>query len=215
MAKAPPCFDFYYNDWIGGTRHLSLEEKACYLELLIYQWQNGHIPREPLQRMELCGITDVGSWERIWRHLEDKFECLGTHENTPLLGNARMDADRDKCIRRWKSNVENGKKGGRPKSKPNGSISVNPNKTISEGGRGKDLRKKKTVFDPPTSKEVRGFCDEFDLEVDADEFVDFYQQAGWKLANGNPMKDWRAAVRNWNRRKQRNTLDNDSRIVYD
>ena len=31
--------------------------------------------------------------------------------------------------------------------------------------------------------------------------MDYYAAQGWKLSNGNPMKDWRAAVRNWAHRR--------------
>ena len=35
--------------------------------------------------------------------------------------------------------------------------------------------------------------------VDAQAFVDFYAAKGWKVGNA-PMKDWKAAVRTWEKR---------------
>lgn len=35
--------------------------------------------------------------------------------------------------------------------------------------------------------------------VDANRFCDFYASKGWRVGS-QPMKDWRAAVRNWNAR---------------
>ena len=35
--------------------------------------------------------------------------------------------------------------------------------------------------------------------MDAQRFVDFYASKGWKVGNAG-MKDWHAAVRNWERR---------------
>ena len=55
-------------------------------------------------------------------------------------------------------------------------------------------------FSPPTVIEVAAYCHERRNGVDANRFVDYYAQQGWKLSNGNPMKDWQAAVRNWERR---------------
>ena len=37
-------------------------------------------------------------------------------------------------------------------------------------------------------------------DVDPERFVDFYEAKGWMVGK-NKMKDWRAAVRNWERNK--------------
>lgn len=57
-------------------------------------------------------------------------------------------------------------------------------------------REKRARFSPPTPAEVRAYCQEKGIQVDADRFCDFYASKGWKVGN-TPMKDWRAAVRNW------------------
>ena len=54
-------------------------------------------------------------------------------------------------------------------------------------------------FVPPTPDDVRTFCQEDGIQVDADRFCDYYASRGWKVG-ASPMKDWRAAVRNWARR---------------
>ena len=52
-----------------------------------------------------------------------------------------------------------------------------------------------------TVEEVKEYCKERKNSVDADTFVDFYQSKGW-LVGKNPMKDWKAAVRTWERNRQ-------------
>ena len=54
-------------------------------------------------------------------------------------------------------------------------------------------------FAPPSVDEVRAYCKERNNGIDADTFVDFYTSKGWKVGN-NPMKDWKAAVRTWEKR---------------
>ena len=55
-------------------------------------------------------------------------------------------------------------------------------------------------FIKPTVEEIRAFCEEKNLlNVDAESFIDFYESKGW-LVGKSKMKDWRASVRNWNRR---------------
>ena len=54
-------------------------------------------------------------------------------------------------------------------------------------------------FSPPSVEEVTAYCQERRNGVDAQRFVDFYASKGWKIGK-DAMKDWRAAVRNWERR---------------
>ena len=53
-------------------------------------------------------------------------------------------------------------------------------------------------FTPPTVDEVAAYCRERGNAVDAQRFVDFYASKGWKVGSSG-MRDWRAAVRNWER----------------
>ena len=63
-----------------------------------------------------------------------------------------------------------------------------------------NARAARTPFRPPTVEEVETYCQERQNGVDASRFVDFYASKGWKIGN-SPMKDWRAAVRTWERRE--------------
>ena len=53
-------------------------------------------------------------------------------------------------------------------------------------------------FTKPTLQEVKAYCLERKNDVDPERFVDFYESNGWMVGK-NKMKDWRAAVRNWER----------------
>lgn len=53
-------------------------------------------------------------------------------------------------------------------------------------------------FKPPTVTEVREYVTERDSGVDPEAFVDFYQSKDWMVGK-NRMKDWKAAVRTWER----------------
>lgn len=56
---------------------------------------------------------------------------------------------------------------------------------------------------PPSIDDVKEYCRQRNNGIDAEAFVDYYAQQGWKLANGNQMKDWQAAVRTWEKRNQK------------
>ena len=54
---------------------------------------------------------------------------------------------------------------------------------------------------PPTVEEVDAYCRENGLKIDAQVFVDYNASKGWMIGN-SPMRDWRAACRNWVRRER-------------
>ena len=51
-------------------------------------------------------------------------------------------------------------------------------------------------FTPPTLAEVQAYVLERQSPVDPQGFIDFYESKGW-LVGKAPMKDWKAAVRTW------------------
>lgn len=52
------------------------------------------------------------------------------------------------------------------------------------------------VFIPPTAAEVSKYGLEQNFYLDGQKFIDYYEAKGW-LVGKSPMKDWKAAVRNW------------------
>ncbi len=57
-------------------------------------------------------------------------------------------------------------------------------------------KKKTKRFVPPTREEVQAYCLERKNNVDAERFIDYYTANGWQVGK-NKMKDWKAAVRTW------------------
>lgn len=66
-------------------------------------------------------------------------------------------------------------------------------------------------FIPPTVDEVAAYCQERDNGLDPETFVDFYASKGWMVGK-NPMKDWKAAVRTWERSEGRGTSGAGNRV---
>lgn len=62
-------------------------------------------------------------------------------------------------------------------------------------------------FCKPTFEEVDSYCCQRNNGIDAQAFIDFYESKGWKVGN-TPMKDWKAAVRTWERSRQENKTNN-------
>jgi len=56
----------------------------------------------------------------------------------------------------------------------------------------------------PSVQEIKDYCLERNNGIDAEQFFDFYESKGW-LVGKTKMKNWQAAVRTWEKRKQKTT----------
>ena len=56
------------------------------------------------------------------------------------------------------------------------------------------------TFVAPSVKEVMGFARDEGIQLDSEKFVDYYASKGWLVGKSqSPMRDWKAAARNWAR----------------
>jgi len=81
-------------------------------------------------------------------------------------------------------------------------VTVHPNvtysrKQIAEADTEAE-RSKASKSIPPLIEDVKKYCLERKNLVDAQKWFDYYSSNGWRVGR-NPMKDWRAAVRTWER----------------
>lgn len=136
-------------------------------------------------------------------------ETSGIERTIYLLSKPQIDANNKR--------YQNGTKGGRPiteqkpnhnqtetKPKPNNNqteTKAEPKEKVNvkDKDKVKDKESVCTRFVPPTHQDVSDYCQEKGYtNVDIERFIDFYESKGWMVGK-NKMKDWRAAVRNWNR----------------
>jgi hypothetical protein len=57
-------------------------------------------------------------------------------------------------------------------------------------------------FSKPNLEDVVFYMSELNIDkpnVEANKFIDYYESVGWKIGGKSPMKDWKAAIRNWKR----------------
>ena len=77
-----PAFLFYPNDYLGGTMGMTFEEKGAYIELLMMQFNRGHMTSH------MIGQT-VG---QLWDTIKDKF----VKDEKGLYYNVRLEIEQDK-----------------------------------------------------------------------------------------------------------------------
>lgn len=84
---------------------------------------------------------------------------------------------------------------------PCNALDIDKDKELDIDKEKESTKKKTTRFTPPTLEDVKAYCLERNNNVDAERFIDYYTANGWKVGK-NPMKDWKAAVRTWERSSQ-------------
>jgi hypothetical protein len=67
--------------------------------------------------------------------------------------------------------------------------------------------------DRPTMDELVAYCRERGGKVDPQAWMDHYTANGWRVGK-NPMRDWRAAVRQWERNEFRNGNGNGKPVTF-
>lgn len=92
MAK-DPAFLFYPNDWLGGTMGMTFEEKGAYMELLMMQFNRGHMTTHMIRQI-------VG---QVWDKIKDKF----IQDDKGLWYNTRLEEEKNKRQNYTKSRNNN------------------------------------------------------------------------------------------------------------
>ncbi len=72
----------------------------------------------------------------------------------------------------------------------------------------KEYKEIKNIFTRPSVQEINAYCQEKNLQLNAQTFIDYYDSNGWKVGKNN-MKDWKATVRRWAKPKDEIEMVND------
>ena len=142
-----------------------------------------------IDKLVEAGLVVVGNYNKstydrtLWYALTQKGKCISHFEqmDMPNLCNGSVrfcEMDFTPVLNGSAQNV-----------KPIPDINTDINTDIESKGRAKR-------FTPPTLEEVAAYCRERGNSVSPERFIDYYTSNGWKVGR-NPMKDWKAAVRNW------------------
>jgi hypothetical protein len=93
-----------------------------------------------------------------------------------------------------------------------GKVSIDKDSKDKDSKEENAIEEKAKRFYPPTLDEVKQYCEERKNNIDPMAFIDFYSSKGWMIGK-NRMKDWKAAVRTWERKRKEQSKAESS--VYD
>ncbi len=100
-----PAFLFYPNDYLGGTLGMTFEEKGAYIELLMMQFNLGHLQESKILKM-------LGSSSELWESIKLKFVI----DENGLYYNKRLEYEQIKR-RKYSESRRNNKMGKNQHSK--------------------------------------------------------------------------------------------------
>ena len=149
------------------------------------------------EQIALCGNERFYA-KRVMAQ-EDRFKA-----SYDGISATRSEAGKAGAVARWQNGKRifaNGKNSkAMPANGKNGNTETNTETetdTLPSDDGKRDTRTAR--FTPPTVDDVAAYVREKGYHVNAERFVSFYQQKGWMVGK-NRMKDWKAAVRNWETR---------------
>lgn len=180
-----------YYDWLEAMDALSDGERGRLITAVLQYAQTGISPslsgaeRYVFPSLKLQIDRDAESYKEI----SDKRKKAGQSGG---LAKKQMKANATKC----KQMLPNASKCKQDKDQDQDKDKDKDQDKIV-APKGANARAKR--FAPPSIGEVDAYCRERGNDVDAERFVDFYASKGWRVGN-QPMKDWKAAVRTWERR---------------
>ena len=110
----------------------------------------------------------------------------------------RVETNKKNIAKRWNEEDTKNTNGKNGIQNDTNDTNGNDSDSVSDNVNENDLKEniKRKVFTKPTTEEVKAYCAERKNNVDPDKFIDFYESKGWVIGK-NPMKDWKACVRTW------------------
>lgn len=202
---SPPAFQFYADDFYAGVSTMTDAEVGIYVRLLCLSWAKGLLDVKSIRAATYDGDEDM-----VRSVLAEKFEQTEGGQ----WYNARLEKVRETQLSRSKAGSKGGSKtqakrkaNVKAKRQANGQAKVKPPSPVSSlqsttpssvpsSNTGDKSPARSSKFVKPTHSEVKAYCNERGNSVDPEVFIDHYTSNGWKVGK-NSMRDWKAAVRTW------------------
>ena len=198
-----PMFPMWVQDYLADTSHLNATEHGVYHLLLYRYWLTDCKPL-PEDLNFLLRVTKCRS-KRVVSHILEQFWELSTDLSTGngwrhkrvesefCAAQERSSVARKSAEKRWKINDDSNANAMRTQCSPSPTQKKEKDSTYVES-----KKKKSRRFVKPTLEQVRTYCQERGNNVDPAAWMDHYEAKGWVVGKA-PMKDWKAAVRTWER----------------
>lgn len=169
-------------------------------------------------------FRSLEEWGRLFgtskRHVKKFFDLLQNDDmiSCKILGKGNRRKHLLSVVN-WDKYQMTGNRKGNRKGTEKGTEKVPLTKMIENDKNDKTLNMAiQPKIQKPTIIEISEYCNERKNGIDPQKFFDYYESNGWRVGR-NQMKDWRAAVRTWERNQpinnQRNNRQSNSTVRRD
>lgn len=193
-----------YTDYMEQVSMLSREQRGDLFTAIMAYASNTELPNmDGVTMMAFCFIRSQMDRDRSkYQETIEKRREAGKQGGRPK---ANGSDEKAKKANGFSEKQTEAKKADNVNENDNVDVNVNVNENVDEDEKekkkGTNVPKEKSRFVPPSVENVTEYCRENDYRyVDANYFVDFYISKNWYVGK-NKMKDWKAAVRNWQRQE--------------
>ena len=162
---------------------------------------------------------DVLAYERKVSNLKQNRNRTATGTKSTAPTDNRTDTERTPNGHRTENTTEEEKPNGDRADSVSVNVSVNDSVNVSDSVNVAEAKPAEPAlarkrFVKPELEEIREFCFEKNINIDVDRFFNYYESKGWKVGV-SPMKDWKAAVRNWEKNDSLYSRPGSTRISSD
>jgi uncharacterized protein YdaU (DUF1376 family) len=184
MAK-DPAFLFYPGDWLGGTIGMTFEEKGAYMELLMMQFNRGHMTEHMIGQV-------IG---QLWDSVKPKF----IQDEKGLWFNERLDLEKKRRKDYTESRLNN-------LTGINQHTKKSPHKAGHMGGHTTGHMEnesvneiKDVIINKRESDILEYFSSKGYPREEGEEFFNHYQSQGWVTGSGMGIVNWKLKAENWHK----------------
>ena len=187
-----PYIKIYTADLLAKSRHLSAEQIGNAMIGICEQAFENETQYEPKNEAERSFYNMLFSWKNESISALKQKKLAGKKGGLVTQARHKLSDESTACLSA--SSTPN---------KQTETDTESETETETEKVKEKIVKKESSVkrFVKPTLSEVKEYCESRHNGLDAEAFIAYYESVGWKV-NTKPMRDWKAAVITWEKRRQ-------------
>ena len=189
-----PYIKIYTADLLAKSRHLSAEQIGNAMIGICEQAFENETQYEPKNEAERSFYTMLFGWKNESISALKQKKLAGKKGGLITQARHKLSDESTACLSASSTHSKQTETEAEAESET---------ETETDTVKEKIVKKESSVkrFVKPTLSEVKEYCESRKNGLDPEAFIAYYESVGWKV-NTKPMRDWKAAVITWEKRRQ-------------
>lgn len=200
-----PYFKFYVNDWLTGRiQYFTMEQQGIFVNICAMAW-NGNLPSNEDVLAHALRVDKQMLSNCLILLKQEKIICLNDDGSIFVkFIEEQKNTMNDVSVKRSLAGSKGGQANAKQMLSKRQAIACNQIQIQNQSLK-KDtiVSQKREVFQIPSIEEISKHCQERNNGINAEQFWNHYQSKGWMIGK-NKMKDWKAAIRTWEKNNREN-----------